>query len=117
MSKQEEIVLEKAAPKLAPSYRFEEERKADSKKVKGIFQYHELHGGTLSFCFKKWKGDTLQHYTLVDGQEYELPLGVVRHLNSDCSTEEHSYLLGPDGKHIKTGRKIPRFSFKSREYL
>jgi hypothetical protein len=96
--------------------KFESMRLADSKLVKGIFQDNEVKGGQISFPFKKWKGDSVKEYTLIDGQEYELPLGVVKHLNSGCAYQSHSWLLGPDGKHIKNSRKTHRFSFKVLEY-
>lgn len=105
-----------ADPSLPMSDKFEAMRKEDSRMVTGIFQDNEVKGGTLDFFFRKWKGDEVKRYILEDGKEYELPLGVVRHLNSGCAKEEHSYLLGPDGKHIKTGRKDHRFSFKTKEY-
>jgi len=97
--------------------KFEEMRKEDSRLIKGIFQDNEVKGGNRHFFFRKWKGDKVQEYKLYDGQEYELPLAVVKHLNSGCAVEQHSYLLGPDGKHLKTGRKEHRFSFKTHEYL
>ena len=96
--------------------KFEQMRKEDSRMVKGIFQDNEVKGGSVHFFFRKWKGDPVAEYKLIDGKEYELPLGVVKHLNSGCCYEEHSYLMDPQGKHLKTGRKVHRFSFKSSEY-
>jgi len=97
--------------------KFEEKKEEESKMVKGIFEFRALPGGTLDFFHKKWKGDKITRYVLVDGEEYELPLSVVRKLNSECYTNQHSYLLGPDGKHLKTGKKQHRFAFKSSEYI
>jgi len=96
--------------------KFEEKKKEESKMIKGIFEFRALPGGTLDFWHKKWKGEKIQRYILVDGQEYDLPLAVVRKLNSECYVTEHSHLLGPDGKHLKTGRKRHRFAFKTLEY-
>ena len=111
------VVRKEADPSAPMIDKFEEKRIEESKLVKGIFEFKDLPGGTLDFFHRKWKGDKVQRYILVDGHEYELPLGVVRKLNSECATTEHSYLLGPDGKHLKTGKKRNRFAFKSREYL
>ncbi len=104
-----------ADPDAPMNDKFEAQRKEDARVVKGIFQDNELRGGTVKFPFRKWKGDPVVTYELTDGQEYELPLGVVRHLNSGCAYETHSHLLGPDGKHIKNAKKVHRFSFKSSE--
>jgi hypothetical protein len=95
--------------------KFEKQRKEESRLVKGIFQDNEIKGGTVRFCFKKFKGDPVKEYVLTDGQEYEIPLSVAKHLNSGCAYEQHSYLLGPDGKHIKNPKKVHRFAFKSLE--
>lgn len=97
--------------------KFESKKAEESKMVKGIFEFRDLPGGTLDFFHKKWKGEKIARYTLIDGEEYELPLSVVRKLNSECCTNQHSHLLGPDGKHIKTGKKQHRFAFKSNEYI
>lgn len=99
-----------------PNYRFEKERQADARLVKGVFQDNELAGGQVDFFFKKYKGDPIKRYVLKDGETYELPLGVVKHLNSNCAYQSHHYLLGPDGKPTKSAKKTHRFSFKVAEY-
>lgn len=104
-----------ADPKAPMIDKFEKQRKEESRLVKGIFQDNEVKGGTTRFPFKKFKGDKVQEYVLTDGQQYEIPLAVAKHLNSACAYEQHSFLLGPDGKHIKSPRKIYRFAFKSLE--
>lgn len=96
--------------------KFEQMRKEDRRLVKGIFQDNELKGGNVTFPFRKWKGDPVETFTLIDGQEYELPMGVVKHLNSGCAYETHSSLLGPDGKYLKNVKKTHRFSFKPLEF-
>lgn len=106
-----------ADPNAPMSDEFERRRKEDSRMIKGIFQDHEVKGGTVQFPFRKWKGDPVEMYSLTDGQEYELPLAVVKHLNSNCCYEEHSYLMDSGGKPMLTGKKINRFSFKTAEYM
>ena len=107
----------------APEDRFEKQRKEESKLIKGIFQDNEIKGGTIKFPFKKYKGDKIEIYMLTDGVEYELPLSVVRHLNSNCFYQEDSYdkngLLTPDGRPMKNAnpKKKHRFSFKIAEYM
>ena len=104
-------------PTVPMNDKFEQMRKEDSKIIKGVFRDNELHGGTVSFPFRKWKGDPVKNYTFTDGQEYEIPLAVAKHLNSGCCYEKHSYLLGTDGKPIKNPKKEHRFSFTSSELL
>ncbi len=97
-------------------YRFQKQRQEESKIVKGVFEYRELKGGRVQFPFKKYAGDNVEWYDLVDGQEYELPLAVVRHLNN-LGVDKHSYLLDSRGLPLKSGQKEHRFSFKSSEYF
>lgn len=101
-------------------YEFEEQRAADRRKLKGVFRDLEVKGGVLKFAFKKWKGDDICFYELHDGQEYELPVAVVKHLNNLCYHED-SYskdLISADGRPMKNpnSKKITRFSFQSSEY-
>lgn len=105
-----------AAPSRTSDYRFEQERLADKRLIKGTFQDNELKGGKISFPFKKYKGDDIVMYTLVDGQEYELPLGVVKHLNNNCAYTTHSFILDKNGQHMKNPLKTHRFSFKAAEF-
>lgn len=105
-----------ADPDAPMNDKFEQMRKADAKLVKGVFQDNEVKGGHVTFPFKKWKGDELKVYTLIDGEEYELPIAVVKHLNSGCCYDQHSYLQDVHGKPLKSGRKVHRFAFKVSEY-
>ena len=94
----------------------EKMRKEESRMVKGVYQDNELKGGNIKFVFKKYKGDPIVHYHLFDGQEYELPLSVVRHLNSGCAYHDHHFVLDAKGNPTKAVKKTHRFSFKSTEY-
>ena len=101
--------------------KIEQLRKEESRLVKGVFQDNEVKGGTLKFPFKKYKGDDIVSYNLTDGYEYELPLAVVRHLNSHCCYIENAYVNGmvtPDGKPMlnPNPKKKHRFNFKISEY-
>jgi len=111
-------VARKEADPSAPMIdKFEQQRKEDARTVKGVFEFRDLPGGVLEFYDKKWKGEKIQFYKLIDGEEYDLPISVVRKLNSECYMKENSHLLGPDGNHIKTHKKKHRFAFKISEYL
>lgn len=73
-------------------------RAKDNEKVKGIFRFYEVPGGTISFPFLKWKGDEVEIYTMTDGQMYTVPLMVAKHLNENCWYPEYGYLPGESGE-------------------
>lgn len=72
-------------------------RAKDNELVTGIFRYHELPGGCLEFVFRKYKGDPVEKYNLYDGQVYTIPIGVAKHLNSNCSYPQYEYIKGEEG--------------------
>lgn len=87
-------------------------------KVKGLFKFYEVPGGILEFDFLEFKGDPVQHYTLKDGEIYEIPLGVARHLNKNGWYPVHAYEVDPNGKSVqKVGQKVRRFGFQSLEFI
>ena len=105
-------------PKRYASEQLSYERDRDREKVKGIFKFHEVAGGRMKFVFKQYKGDQVEHYDLVDGDIYTLPLGVAKHLNKNGWYPVHAYTMDEDNKHsVKIGRKVRRFSFQSLEFM
>lgn len=93
-------------------------REKDRELVKGIFRFHEVPGGTMSFSFKAYKEDPVENYTLVDGEVYTLPLGVAKHLNKNCWYPIHAYAQDGEGKStVKVGQKVRRASFQSLEFI
>lgn len=92
--------------------------KEESRLVKGIFRCHEPVGGQIMFPFRKYKWDQTKWYTLVDGETYEIPLAVARHLNENCSYAVHSHIMDAQGKPTvdRSGKKISRMSFESLEF-
>lgn len=102
---------------LADSKGISEMRQEDAKKVKGVFRCFSPPGGNVEFYFRKYKGDPIEKYTLNDGETYELPLGVVKHLNENCYEEDKAFLLDANGDKIRgAGKKNFRFSFTPSEY-
>lgn len=90
----------------------------DKKKVAGVFRFHEVPGGTMSFVARTYKGEPIQRYTLIDGQRYELPLGIVKHLNQNGWYPVHSYKLNETGRpDVHVGKKQHRFSFESTQFI
>lgn len=93
-------------------------RDKDREKVKGVFRFYECPGAVLSFPFKKWKEDPVEVYHLKDGQTYELPLGVAKHLNNNGWYPVHVHRIDDFGNaHPMVGRKVKRFGFDSLEFI
>lgn len=96
----------------------EHARKKDKTKVKGIFIFHEVPGGKLEFPFKKYKHDPIVNYSFIDGEEYEIPLEVAKHLCTNCWYPNYSYKEDERGRPVtKVTSKIRRCSFQSLEFL
>lgn len=105
----------KEAPK-KPNHKYSRDK--DREKVKGIFRFYEVPGGTMSFVFKAYKEDPVERFDMVDGQVYEVPLGVARHLNKNLWYPEYDYMKGEDSKNImKITKKVRRCGFQSLEFI
>jgi len=89
--------------------------KEESKLVKGVFRCLEPIGGNVKFAFRKYKWDSTQWYTMFDGETYEVPLAVARHLNNNCNYNVHSHILGADGNPLlnTSGKPKSRMNFES----
>ncbi len=94
------------------------QREKDHEMVKGVFRFHEVTGGSITFPYRAYKGDPVENYTLVDGQVHSIPYGVARHLNKDCWYPQHVYQMDAEGKpQMKIGKKVQRCSFQSLEFM
>lgn len=88
----------------------------DAEKVKGIFRFHERPGGTLDFQYRCYKVP-IESYHLNDGEIYELPLGVARHLNVSGRYPVHAHKVDENGKpSMIIGKKVARYGFQSLEF-
>ena len=92
-------------------------RDRDREKVKGMFKFYEVPGGELSFVYKVYPGDKVEKYTMVDGQVYEVPLGVAKHLNKNGWYPVHAYTKTENGTAMKIGQKVHRFGFQSLDFV
>jgi hypothetical protein len=110
-------------------------RERDKELVTGIFKNLEMpnSGATVSFGVKLYPGDQYTFYELVDGERYQLPRGVVRHLNTGCYIKEYKHLPGEfgtlgmraavnDGRlktpHTMTAeKKLHRFAFQPLDFM
>lgn len=90
----------------------------DREMVRGIFRYHECPGGILSFVFHKYKWDSLVTYHLKDGDIYEIPRSVAKHLNTNCAYPSYKYKSDAHGQPtVSIAEKIRRTSFQSLDYV
>lgn len=96
----------------------EKMRKDANKLVKGVFRCHEPRGGSVTLVWREFKGDPVRRYTLYDGQEYEIPKGLAKHLNQNCGYEVHQHILDQNGNPAidKQGKKVSRMNFESMEF-
>jgi len=104
----------------------ERHRKEDSKLVKGIFRDIECPGGDVEFIYRKYKGDDIVKYHFVDGVEYEIPLGVAKHINNNCKYARKQYrgtadsgilTKGSNGQWTPIpGKAIERYQFVSHDF-
>jgi hypothetical protein len=93
-------------------------REKDLKMVKGIFRSFEPRGGQITFCYKKYKEDPLMNFTMKDGETYEVPYMVARHLNTKCAYPKHSNVLDSNGNpSVCVGEYVKRCSFESLEFM
>lgn len=93
-------------------------RDKDRELVRGKFIFHEVPGGRMQFSFMKWPGDPVEHYDMVDGQIYSIPLGVAKHLNKECKYPIHGFQMDENNKPSQvTNRWVRRVSFQSLEFI
>ena len=93
------------------------QRDKDREKVRGIFKFYEVPGGSLSFVFRKYKEDPVERFDFIDGQIYTVPLGVAKHLNKSGKYPVHAYKMEEDGKPSRTiGKMVSRYGFQSLEF-
>lgn len=92
-------------------------RKKDNKIVKGVFRCFEPRGGNMTFSFKKYAGDEVKQYNMTDGDTYDIPLMVAKHLNNNCWYPKHAHVLDANGKaSVEIGKKVDRCTFESLEF-
>jgi hypothetical protein len=103
-------------PKATANLKFQRDK--DREPVRGKFIFHEVPGGQMEFMFKKYKGDPLEKFSMVDGQVYTIPLGVAKHLNTNCWYPSYNYKNDDNGRPVVTvAEKVRRCSFQSLEFV
>jgi hypothetical protein len=99
------------------------------KTVRGIFQCFETPGSSTKIVVRKYPGHMFDQ-VMKDGEEYEVPLYVARHLNGidvtataingklgTCSYEVHAHLMDKNGLPIISREKrVKRYGFQSLQF-
>lgn len=92
-------------------------REKDNRIVSGVFRYHDCRGGKLKFSFKKYEGDPVEPYEMVDGKKYDVPFMVAEHLNKNCNYPKHAHVLDANGNPIvHVGENVQRCSFENLDF-
>ena len=85
-------------------------RKEDQKMVKGVFKNIESPGGDVTFAYRGHKGEPIRVYNLIDGETYNIPLGVARHVNRQCKYTKSAHLVDKEGKPmVGAGKATQRY--------
>lgn len=109
-----EIKVEQNEKQKSLSY----QRDKDKEPVRGIFRFYEIPGGNVSFCYKAYRGDHVEKYSMNDGEIYTIPLGVAKHLNKNGAYPVHQHLQDESGKPVIGVKKmVRRFGFQSLEFI
>jgi len=96
-------------------YKTEWER--DHKMVRGKFSYLDCPGGTLIFPYHKYPDDEPSNWELKDGQIYDLPYMVAKHLATEVFYQVHKYELDEHGrKSTRIGKKLHRTNFQKLDF-
>lgn len=87
--------------------------------VRGVLRYHAIPGGMLEFCYKRpYEGAPIEKYSMRDGEVYEIPLYIAKHLNKNCWYPVHKYALDDRGNPQQViGKKVQTVSFESLEFV
>ena len=107
-------------------------RDRDAELVTGIFKNNEAPGQSTTFRYKAYKGDDYKEWFFEDGEKYQIPRGIARHLNTACYTKEYKHLPNEAGtfgiraavkdgsparnEQLMSERKVYRYSFLSLEF-
>lgn len=94
------------------------QKERDKTPVTGFFRNIEAPGDKIKFIYKKYKGDPITEYELMDGDTITIPFGVAQHINDRGRIPEHRNQLDENGKpvaRITSNRR--RFVFSSTEFI
>lgn len=92
----------------------ESQKEQDQKMVKGIFRCFEPRGGSALVPYRRYKDEPIRTYKMRDGEIYEIPLGLARHLRDNCNYIEHEHKIDEKGNPWvdKNARALARMTFE-----
>ncbi|HUV84745.1 MAG TPA: hypothetical protein VMV86_03500 [Methanosarcinales archaeon] len=109
-------MTEKKAETKKPNLRYKRDR--DREIVTGKFMNHETPGGSLSFCYRKYREDKVERYSFEDGKIYKVPRGVALHIANGCWYAVHHHKQSETGRPSQeVGMKKKRFSFIPMDFI
>ena len=95
--------------------RQQREMERDQELIRGTFNFHENPGGVLRFPFRQHKGK-IKHYALRDGEEFELPRDVARHLNQNCKYPVYQE-MNVDGRMMQAGVPVGGQTMRAKKWV
>jgi len=98
----------------------EKQSKEHDKLVKGIFRNIEVPGGDLEFAFREFPEQPVRVYHFVDGKEYEIPLGVAKHINNNTKVAIRDHMRNSKGEKLLqtcVGGWRQRYQFVSSDFM
>ncbi len=96
-------------------------KKEHQKLIKGRFEFTDAQAGYIEFNWRYFKDDPLLTYKLFHGEETELPMGLVKHLNNTFKKvrdiDPNIDKFGVNRGVPSTFQKISRVKFIPTEYF
>jgi len=109
-------MAEKKIESKKPNLKYQHDR--DREIVTGKFVNRETPGGEIQFCFRKYREDKVEKYTMQDGKIYKVPRGVALHVANGCWYPVHSFKQDDFGKASQEiGTKTKRFDFIPLDFI
>jgi hypothetical protein len=118
-----EVTLDKKKPLSTEKKKEAEDKlgklhKEESRLVKGVFKNLEAPGGEIEFAYRQFPQDPVRIYKFTDGETYDIPICVAKHLNNTCNEKMHQYIVDKDGKKtVDVTRGRQRYQFLSTEFM
>lgn len=91
--------------------------KEESKLVKGVFKNLECPGAEIEFAYRKFPQDPIRLYKLKDGETYEIPLCVAKHINNDTKVKQSSNVVDALGNKTIKPTPITRYQFLATDFM
>ena len=69
---------------------------------------------SVKLSYRGHKGEKILTKTFVDGQEYNIPLGLAKHLRENCGYYKHTHIRDQNGVPIvdQRSKRVDRMTFE-----